>query len=512
MSFLGLDIGTTGCKALLLSSEGEVLSLAYREYPLVYPKLGWAELDPVAVWDAVREVLSEVASRAGSDKVRALSVSSHGESVTPIGSEGIPLYNTITSLDNRTVQFTRLWEEEFGRSRLEGITGIPLHHKHSINRIMWLRRHEPEVYHKTWKFMCYEDFIIYKLGLGPVIDPSLAARTMAYDARRGRWSEEILSFADVDLRLLPDIQASGMPVGVLSERAAEEVGLAKGVLVVAGGHDQPCAALGAGITDSGPSADSIGTAEALIAVLSPSAANHRLLAQGYPCYPHVVPEKTVTISVNPNAGALFRWYRDNIAADERREALAAGKSVYDLIVERCHKQPSEVYVLPHFTGSGTPSPNPRLRGAIVGLGLGTTRHDIAWAILESQAFELRINVTTLKQSGVDISKVVAVGGAAKSLDALRLRADVLGLPVVVPMIREAACLGAAMLAGYGTREYSSLQQAAASLVRVATVLEPDPETARAYDQKFGAYCRIRSTMGELGVEPGSSIGGMDGGL
>lgn len=507
MSLLGLDIGTTGCKALLLSSEGTVLSVAYREYPLICPKPGWVELDPMVVWCAVREVIAEAAVKAGADKVRALSISSHGESITPIGADGVPLYNTITSLDNRTVRVTETWEEKFGRDRLQNITGIPLHHKHSINRIMWFRESAPEIYRSTWKFMCYEDFILYKLGLEPTIDPSLAARTMAYDLAKGCWSKEILSFAGVDEGLLPSIKASGQPVGVLPPEVAGDLGLGERVLAVVGGHDQLCAALGVGIIDCEPSVDSIGTVEALAAVLPESVARQGLLAEGYPCYPHVVPGRMATISVNPNGGALFRWYRDNIAGDERLEASFAGRDPYDLIIEKSRKRPSDIWVLPYFAGSGTPSPNPGLRGAVLGLGFGTTRHDIAWAILESLAFELKINVAALSRLGVAITRVTAVGGGAKSIDLVQLRADVLGLPVAVPVVREAACLGAAMLAGCGLGEYTSLDEAASVLVKNAAVLEPSPEMVKVYEDKFEVYCKVRDAMTGIGRYLGFQLGG-----
>lgn len=496
MSLLGLDVGTTGCKALVLGVDGRVLAYAYREYPFEYPKAGWAELNPLRVWHAVQETVREAAGQAGGDKIQALSISSHGESITPVGACGQPLHNTIASLDTRTAPYVKVWEERFGRERIQRMTGIPLHHKHSINRLMWLRDNRPDVYRSAWKFLCYEDFILLRLGLEPVIGASLAARTMAYDPETGTWSPEILSLAGVDAGRLPRVQPAGRVVGEIPESVAEDLGLGQGVLAVTGGHDQPCGALGAGIVQEGPAVDSLGTVEALTAVVPGDGSPEGLLRAGYPRYPHVVDGEMVTMAVNPNGGALFRWYRDNLAGDERAEAAAGGRDPYEIIVEKCPETPSGVFVLPHFAGSGTPNPNPALRGAIMGMSLGTTRHEIAWAVLESAAFELRMNLNALERSGVDVCRLAAVGGGARSRGLLQLRANVLGIPVVRPAVSEAACLGAAMLAGYGAGVYRSLAEATV-LVGDRDVFDPQPGLVAQYARKFEAYARLREAAAQI---------------
>jgi len=495
MSLLGLDVGTTGCKAILFDREGRILGSAYREYPLLQPRPGWIELDPEAVWRAVKECILEV-SQGVADRVTALSTSVLGEAVTAIGGDGKPLGNSIVGFDQRGIAEVQWWAEVLGRERIFAITGQPLQQNYTINKIMWWRKHCPEVFHETQRFLCYGDLILMKLGLPPTIDYSMAARTMAFDVHEKRWSPEILSRAQIDERLLPEVQPSGTPVGEIPRPIAQGLGLPPGVVAVVGGHDQPCGALGAGITREGRAMYAIGTVECITLALDRF--HHALGAMGFPCYPHTVPELFVTMGYNFTGGSLLRWYRDTFAQDAVAEAQKAGRDAYDLILADLPEGPSPLFVLPHFVGTGTPWLDPSAKGAILGLTLGTRRQDLVKAILEGVTYEMAVNLKYMAQAGVKVEELRAIGGGAKSPAWLALKADILGRSIKSLNVSEAAGLGAALLAGYGTGLYPTLATATEELIAVKETFQPRPEQVEKYRKKLATYERIYPAVKGLG--------------
>lgn len=262
MSLIGMDIGSTNCKAILFDAEGNQLATASREYAEVYPGPAMIELRPDDVWSAICEVLRKVSGAAGGDPVQAVSFSALGEAFTPVGKSGEFLYNTIVSPDNRAVDEANSWRDTLGAERMFEITGMPLHPSFSLNKIMWLREHRPEVHKQTWKYLLWPDIIFYKLGLEPRLDWSLAGRTMCFDVVNKCWAEEVLEVAGISSDMLAEPIRPGSVVGQISAEASVETGLPKGCLVVAGGHDQPMNALGAGIIREGMAVDGHGPSSA----------------------------------------------------------------------------------------------------------------------------------------------------------------------------------------------------------------------------------------------------------
>lgn len=498
MSLLGIDIGTTGCKAIVFRVDGTPLGRSYREYPLLHPREGWIELDPNVVWEAVRDTIREAVDRAGpGDPVCALAASVQGEAVTPVGRDGRPLDNSPVTFDGRSVPFVSLWEESPGAERVFEITGMPLHAMYTLQKILWWQRERPEVYRDTWKFLCYGDYCLHRLGLPPTIDYSMAGRTMAFDVRAGRWSDELLARADVPIEKLPDVAPSGTAVGELPGSTCEELGLPRGVLGATGGHDQPCGALGAGISRPGLAMDATGTVECITPIFDQLVLSPAMRENNFCCYRHVAPGLYATLAFNFTGGSLLRWYRDTLGAREVEEARVAGMDVYDIMIGKAAGGPSRVLVLPHFTMTGTPWFDTRARGAILGLTLGTGVDQILKGLLDGITYEMRLNLDRLDAAGVPVREVRAIGGGAKSRTWLQLKADIFARPVSSLNVSEAACLGAAMLAGAAAGEYPSLEEATQALVRVTETFEPRPaETAR-YEEMYALYQELYPTLRDL---------------
>jgi len=499
MHLLGLDVGTTGTKAIVFDEEGHIISSAYREYPFLHPRPGWSDLDSERVWQAVVEAVREAAARSP-EPVRALSISSQGEAATPVSAAGEVLAPAIVSFCSRTQDLVPWWRERIDPPQLFRITGMPLSHIYTILKLQWLREHQPQVFRRIHKFLLFEDFTIAKMGLPPTIDYSLAARTMAFDVVAKRWAEPVFALAGIDPALFADPRPSGTVVGELPRKSADLLGLPRSCLVVTGGHDQPAGALGAGVIRPGIAIDATGTVECLTPAFAEPHLDERMLRSGFACYPHTAPGLYCTIAFNFTGGSLLRWYRDTLGEAERAAAQAEGRDVYDVILEQMPTEPTDLLVLPYFTSTGTPYFDPKPTSVILGLDLGTTRGQLIRALLEGLSFEIKLNIELLADAGVELDELRAVGGGAKSERWLQLKADVFNRRVVSLETSEAACLGVALLAGTAAGAYRSLGEAVAATVRPTRTYTPDPQRARFYGEQFGRYRRLYPLTEQLRQE------------
>jgi xylulokinase len=487
MFYAGLDIGTTMVKAVVFDLDGNQVKEASREYDLEYPRPGWRELDSDLVWNRIKEVLAEIGSWEGSGSIKGLSVSVQGEAVTPISREGESLYNSIVTFDNRTLPQAEWWAKGLGKRDIFSITGQPLHPMTTLNKIMWFRDNIPRVYNRAWKFLCYEDLFFYRMGLEPTIDYSLASRTMAFDIRKKEWSDTMLDTADIDHDLLAEVAPSGHVVGELGSEMARELGLPSGIVIVSGGHDQPCSALGGGIVQPDIAVDSTGTVECVTPAMADPVLTDTMLDSNFPCYCHVKEGMYVTLAFHFGAGSVLKWYRDNFAREEIERAKGEGVNAYRILDQEATEGPVDVYVLPHFVGTGTPYLDPRSKGAILGLTTSTTRSDIYKAILDGITYETRLNIERLERSGVRMKELRAIGGGSRSEIWLKLKANILNKRISKLAVSEAGCLGASMLAATADGAYGSVDDAVEACVETEYTVEPDEEKVEEYDQRFEIY-------------------------
>ena len=345
MSLLGIDIGTTGCKAVIFDRYGEVLSLDYQEHPLIHPEEGWAEIDPNLIWSNIKNLIKKANLKIKKDKVKAFSISCQGEAIIPVGRDGEALHNAIVTFDNRTRNQYEFWKRELGERKIFEITGMPLHPMYSINKIMWMRKNLKDIYKKTYKFLCFEDYVFSKFGLAPTIDYSLAARTMAFNITSKNWSNKILKEAKVSIDLLPEVKPSAEIVGKISTAISDELGLERGVFGVTGGHDQACGAFGAGITEEGTAMNATGTSDVITPIFNKIYLTGSMIGNNYPCYTYVIRGKYMTVTFNLTGGLLLRWYRDNFCYEEKVATEREGKNAYDIITASMHPGPVNIFIL-----------------------------------------------------------------------------------------------------------------------------------------------------------------------
>ncbi len=497
MSLIGLDVGTTGCKAIAFAADGRILAHAYREYPLHFPRPGWIELDSAEVLTKVDQVLREVAGKTAADPPRGLAVSAQGEAVTPVDGGGEPLHPAIVTFDGRTSGYREWWLQHLSAERILQITGMPLHGMFSINKILWLKSNRPEIFSRAAKFLCFEDLVLRHLGLPPRISPSLAARTMAYDVERGTWSAEILKIAGVAPETLAEVQAAGSAVGEIPAAAAQRLGLPHGVIAAVGGHDQACGALGAGIVKPGVAMYATGTVECITSALATRPADPSMAANNLCAYPHAYPGLFLSIVFNFTGGSLLRWFRDTFAAAEHEQAKRLGREIYEELLRSMPEGPTSLLVLPHFTMSGTPAFDSHSRGTILGLQLSTHRGEVVKALLEGITYEMRLNLELVEKLGTPVRELRAIGGGARNAAWNQIKADILGRKVVCPAVTEAACLGAAMLAGTASGVYPTLEAAVAKTVKMGEAFFPRPEAVGLYNDRFALYEKLYPAVKEI---------------
>lgn len=494
MKLIGLDIGTTGCKALLIEPEAKSVFRAFREYGIDADGRGKAEQNAEHVWTLAKDVLREVIAAAGSPEVAALSISAQGDAIIPVDGDGNALHPAILGMDYRCRTELAAVAERYDEFTLFQRTGMRPHPINSFLKMLWLRRERPDAFARAAALVTYSGFAMGRLGRPGVEDMCMASRSMAFNLVDGRWDEEILAAFDFPLAMLPEVIRSGSVAGSMRPALAAELGLKNHPLIVAGGHDQPVCGIGAGVIDATTAVVTTGTAEVLSRYLPRPLMTKGMFDSYYPCYCSAMGEGYFTFSLNHVGGLALRWFKDAWCAEEIRAAAETGEDPYNVILGKMPAGPSPMFALPHFTGSGTPFCDLSARASFVGMTLDTDKPTAVLALLEGLAFDLRLNFDTMKGLGIETSKQRNVGGGSRSPRWLQLKADVLGLPVEAMQNPDAGCVGAAILAGTGAGCFSSIADGVSRLVTIADSYEPDPRRHRDYSERYLEYRRLYDTL------------------
>ena len=490
MSLLGIDVGTTGCKAGIVTADGQIVALAYREYPILHPQPGWCELDVRDVWSKVQEVIREVTQTTRHDPVAALAVSSMGEAMTPVRlSDRTILDSVVLGIDERGAQYVEsmgLWP---GARRLHEINGNILGLAHSAPKLAWLRDHRRELFERADMFLLTSGLIAFLLGGEAVTDRSLANRTLLLDVRTADWSPELLKATGIPREKLPPVVPSGTPVGEVESRLADELGLPPGVKIIAGGHDQCCNALGAGVVRPGRAVYGMGTFICITPAYDHLPPSRPMLEAGLNIEHHILPGLYVSFLYNVG-GSILRWARDTMAAAEHAEAKATGHDVYDRLMAELPDEPTDLMVLPHFATCGPPTFDANSSGVIVGLKLETTRAQLIKGLLEGMTYYFGEALDLLPRAGLRVNEFRATGGGSKSDVWLQLTADILGQPIARLRVNECGLFGAAILAGVGSGVFSSGAETSEAFVRVTGMFEPRPARRAAYQERLARYKQL----------------------
>lgn len=502
---IGIDIGTTNWKVGAFDDEGQPLAIFRRPAAVQEEPGGRASYDPDEVWGFVVEGLRQVGERLGPQRrrqVAGMAVTSMGEAGVLLDREGRALYPAIAWYDPRTEPQGRLWRERADPYRVYEVTGFPPQYIASVNKILWIRQHEPERFARARRWLCMADYVAFRLCGEQATDYSLACRTMAFDIARRRWSPELLAVADLPPSLFAPAVPSGTALGRLRPEVARQTGLPETVTVAAGGQDHWCGALAAGVVAPGDVLDSVGTAEAIIVVLERPVFSRALFESGFAVGCHVVPERYYAVGALQTAGGTVEWLRAVLGQPEEEAARASGggEQVYARLMELAEASPPGsrgLFFLPHLRGAVTP-PDERSRGAWVGLRGHHRREDLLRAAVEGLAHEFTFIVEALSRlTGTPARRISAIGGGARNALWLQLKADISGLCLEVPAIEEATTLGAALLGGVGAGLWPHAEEAAHRVRRASRTVEPRPGMTERYRPLHAVYRRLYGALAEI---------------
>jgi xylulokinase len=480
--FLGLDIGTSGTKALLITTDGAVAATATAEYPLSTPRPQWAEQDPLDWWHAVcavsRSVIAKAAVPPSAIKGIGLSGQMHGSVF--LDSQGGVIRPAILWCDQRTQAECDWITEQAGRENLVRYIGNPVLTGFTAPKIVWLRRNEPDSYARVRQVLLPKDYIRWKLTRAFATEVSDASGTALFDVAGRRWSGAMLSAAGIPASWMPECVESVLVTGAVTDEAAALTGLLAGTPVVGGAGDQAAGAVGSGIVETGIVSSTVGTSGVVFAYADLPAVDPGLRVHTF-C--HAVPGKWHTMGVVLSAGGSLRWLRDTFYATEAGVAKASGADIYNVIADEAAGVPagSEGLVfLPYLTGERTPHPDPHARGVFFGITLRHGRPHFARAVLEGVAYALADTFDIFRALDIRITQVRASGGGAKSSLWRHIHADVTGHPHVALQVDEGPALGVALLAAVGTGAYATVADACRAVVRLGDATAPDPAHESVY--------------------------------
>jgi len=485
LSFLGIDLGTSGAKVLVIDKPGKILAQSYRSYPILTPKLTHNEQEPSAWWNAVVEMLEEVSTGLSLKDVEAISFSGQMHGLVMVNKRGEPLGRAIIWSDQRSTSQCEYINKVVGKEKLYALTGLPTYPGFLGTSLLWVKDNEPEIFKRISKVLLPKDFLKFKLTGEFSTDYSDASSTLLYDIRKREWSEEILEKTKLPPSILPKILSSTEVCGMISPETAKETGLTPGTLVVAGGGDQTVAALSNGLVEEGKVSCTIGTGGQLLTCLNKPIVDNRLHT-----FTHCLPDKWLLMGATLSAGLSLRWFKENILATEED---------FSKLQEEASKVPpgsDGLIFLPYLVGERSPHMDPSAKGVFFGLTLSHTKAHLIRAIMEGVVFALRQSLDIFAEKGIKIECIIASGGGAKSPLWRQIQADIFKKEIVTTPIEEQAAYGAALLAKWGRGAVGNVEELIPSLDEYKNKTYPEEKNARYYEKIYSIYRELYPQLKE----------------
>lgn len=488
--FLGIDSSTTGVKALVIDSAGNVVGTATTEIPYSTPKPLWSEQDPAVWWSGAINSIQVVLNETGltGHDIAAVGLTGQMHGLTLLDEAGNVLRPAILWNDQRTGAECDDIRAALGKTNLIKITGNDALTGFTAPKILWVRKNEPEVFAKTRHILLPKDYVRYKLTGDFAVDKADGAGMLLFDLSKRDWSVEVLEKLGVPAEWLPQTYEGPAVTGHISAAGAEATGLKAGTPVMGGGGDQAAQAVGVGAVKAGIIALTLGTSGVVFAstdspFVEPEGRLH--------AFCHSVPGRWHLMGVMLSAAGSLRWYRDTLAAGVDFDSLLAPANDIPPGSEG-------LLFLPYLTGERTPHPDPLARGAFVGLTVRHTQAHFSRAVIEGVAFGLRDSFELMKSAGLAaINQVRASGGGVKSSLWRQILADVLNAELVTVNTTEGAAYGAALLAGVGAGAWPDVDTACEACIKVTGSTQPQPETAARYEGLYAQYRQLYPALKEI---------------
>ena len=490
---IGLDIGTTAEKMALFDTKGTLLAVSTQEYDLITPKLNWVEEKAEVYWDAFKAAISDIKSQYSispeNDRF-SLAISAQGETLFFLDENGKNLRNAIVWMDNRADDEAAALKDAFGDDECYRVTGqVSFEPCWPASKILWVKKNEPEVFEKTRTFALIEDYFIWRMTGKWVAEGSLVCSTTYWDIINKVYWKEMLDFIGIDEAQLPPVHESGEIVGMIDPSVGEDLGLGKNVTVCTGCLDQVAGAIGAGNIKEGMFSENIGAALAIcVPVNKPVFDPARRMPLHYFAIPGMYMIHTFT-----NGGMTLRWFRDKFCQLEMETEKLSGIDAYDILGTEATKCPAGsdgLVMLPHLSGSLAPDVNSKAKGVWFGFTLQHTKAHFVRAIMESLGYIIKRNIDSLADMGIKVGNIRSMGGGSKSKIWNQIKSDILGLEITTVKSKEAASLGAAILAGKAVGLFPSVEAAVAGMVEEKDTYYPNTENSKVYGDGYAMYKKL----------------------
>lgn len=479
MQYIGIDLGTSSVKLLLMQSDGTVLAAISKEYPVSYPKPGWSEQNPE---DWLRQTLAGLGElleteHADKSRIRGIGIGGQMHGLVALDQDDNVIRPAILWNDGRTERETEYLNKEIGTKRLSEYTGNIAFAGFTAPKILWMKKHEPEKFAAIKKIMLPKDYLVYMLTGAFTTDVSDASGMLLLDVRSRKWSEDMLEICGITEQMLPEVRESYEISGCLKAEIMDLLGLNESIAVVAGAGDNAAAAIGTGTVENGSCNISIGTSGTVFIACDAFTIgeNNAIHAFGH------ANGRYHLMGCMLSAASCLKWWLEDILKTgdyqgEQREIKGTGDN--------------PVYFLPYLMGERSPHNDPSVRGAFLGLALDTTRVQMAEAVFEGVAFALKDSLEIARSLGIEIQKTKLCGGGAKSPVWQELLANILDLEVELLEAEEGPALGGAILAAVACGEYATVEAAAKAIVKVKETVSPQEELVSSYQKKYEVYRKL----------------------
>jgi xylulokinase len=484
---LGIDVGTTGAKAALVSPDGRLRALGRSEYGLHHLRPGWVEQDPEDWWQAVclatRQALGAIPNAR--ERVLGVAVSSQAPALLPLSRTGAPLRPAMIWMDRRAEAEVKQLDDILGEGTIYRVTGNRPDAFYVGPKLLWFKKHEPQLLQQTFQFVQVNGYINYRLTGEFSLDSAHASLLQLRDSSTEEWYQPICDVCGIESRQFPEVKTGHEHCGALNPAAAEATGLRAGTPVMVGTVDSAAAALEVGAAEPGVAAEMTGTSTVLI---MPN--REGLTEPAFIAMRHAIPEVHLLLGAMVATGASLRWFRDELGEAEVRMGAERNADPFDLLTEQAAQVPvgsRGVIFLPYMAGERSPLWHTQAKGMFFGLSLATPKAALIRAILEGTVFALAHNVEVARRAGIRVSEMRSVGGGTRSSLWNQIKADVLGMPVQLPRAPVGAAFGDAVLAGLGLGLYPDFGGALRDMVRLETRYEPNRENHLRYQEIYKVY-------------------------
>ncbi len=484
---VGIDIGTTGTKAILCDAQGHIVAQAGQEYPTAYPHANWAEQDPEDWWRATCRVVRHILDESGVDpkQVAAISVSDQAPSLVAVDRSGDVLCPALIWMDRRSEEQCAWLRAQVGEDRVAAINGGRIDPYFLAPKLLWFRQHSPDLYSRCHQVLQANGYIVHRLCGAFCMDNAVGPLTMLFNGAAQRWSTQLVEAMGLDQAKLPQVVPCSQIVGHVSAQAAAVSGFAAGTPVLGGMVDGAAAAIEAGLVRPGQAVEMTGQSTVLMIGSDRSYHGLDLFPLG-----HAIPGLHLVVGAQVASGGSLRWFRDQLGEEEVREAARLGIDPFELLSRAAESSPpgaNRLVFLPYMYGERSPIWDTDARGVLFGLSLATRKADIVRAIMEGAAYGLRHNVEAAQAGGFDPVTLACVGGGARSAIWNQIKADVLQRPISLPTAAAGAAMGDAIVAAAGAGIYASVEEAVAHMVTQGASYEPRPELAALYEELYGVF-------------------------